>query len=337
MLTLKWASRIILLSTAVSLCAGQANVGVTGQSLQSRAESGDKEAQYEFGLTAKYRQDYAEAFRWIELAAKQGLPGAQVDLAFFYVNGLGVEKSYDEAFRWYRLAAAQGDPDAEYSVGVCYLHGEGVEQNLDLARKWLSLAQKHGDGARSVNTIGETYETGPHTDYGKALEWYLKAADMGYPQAQYNVCRLTAQGFASPSDYAGGINWCHTLADSGNEWGQFGMGQILSQGIGVQPDFKKAAEWYLKSAEQGNPPAQASLGALYSEGKGVPHDLVKAYIWFAIAGSGKFPDAQPNLEGLTAEMTEHQISEAQSLALEWLKRQPRDPEKSLDHIYYKPQ
>ncbi len=71
--------------------------------------------------------------------------------------------------------------------------------------------------------------------------------------------------------------------------------------------------------------------------KGVPHDLVKAYMWFAIAGSGKFPDAQPNLEGLTAEMTEHQISEAQSLALEWLKRQPRDPEKSLDHIYYKPQ
>ena len=44
-----------------------------------------------------------------------------------------------------------------------------------------------------------------------------------------------------------------------------------------------------------------------------------------------------SVESLTPKMTKKQISEAQALALNWLKQHPRDPEKSLDHIYYKPE
>jgi uncharacterized protein len=105
----------------------------------------------------------------------------------------------------------------------------------------------------------------------------------------------------------------------------------------VIADLAKAFHWYLKSAEQGNPAAQLSLGVMYSDGIGVQRDLVKAYMWVAVAGSGKHPDAQVALETLTDNMNERQISAGQALALKWTREHPRDPEKSLDHIEYKPE
>jgi len=76
---------------------------------------------------------------------------------------------------------------------------------------------------------------------------------MGYREAQYNVCRLTAQGLVSPADYKRATDWCSTLAESGDPWGEYGLARMLEEGVGTQPDLKKAAEWYTKSAEQGNP------------------------------------------------------------------------------------
>jgi len=305
-------------------------------SLRQKAEAGDSGAQYELGLEAEQAEDYREAFRWFQLAAKQGLNGAQVDLAYLYVTGFGTVKDLEQAAHWYSLAAAQANPNGEYSLGICYLHGEGVEQNLALARKWISLAIRDGDGARSVNAMGLTYENGPETDLNEALKWYDKAAEMRNRDAQYNVCRLAAQGLVSPADYKHAIDWCSTLAESGDSWGEYGLARILKQGVGAQPDLKKAAEWYKKSAEQGNPAAQFELAAIYSEGEGVQKDLVEAYKWATIAGAKKHPEARDFMERLISGMTDAQISSAQSRAIKWTREHPLDPESSqtLDHIVY---
>lgn len=328
---------------AASLCLAQEPrsrlddaSAVTEPSLQKKAEAGDREAQNQLGIIAQDNHDYRGAFNWFQIAANQGLSGAQVGLGFLYDMGLGVEKDSDQAAYWYGLAAAHGNPDGEFDLAMCYLNGEGVEQDQTLARKWFSSARKHGDGGRSLNGIGLTYEYGQR-DYAEAFHWYLKAAEMGFGEASYNVCRMAAQGLGTAADYPEAIKWCSKAADSGDEWGQFGMGRIYEDGTGVPPDLAKAAEWYRKSAEQGNPAAQLSLGAMYSDGKGVRRDLVKAYMWVVVAGSGKHPDAQAALETLTDNMNKRQISAAQALALKWTREHPRDPEKSLDHIEYKPQ
>jgi TPR repeat protein len=304
--------------------------------LQQKAQAGDKNAQYQVGLEALQRQAYGEAFKWFELAANQGLDGAQVDLAYLYVTGFGAPKDLEQAFHWYSLAAAQGNPNGEYSLGICYLHGEGTEQNLALARKWISSAFSHGDGARSTNAMGLTYEAGVGRDLNEALKWYEKAAEMGYNEAQYNVCRLTAQGLVSPGDYDRSIKWCYSLAESGDPWGEYGLGRIFKEGVGMQPDFKRAAEWYKKSAEQGNPAAQFELAGIYAKGEGGQADLVEAYKWALIAGAKKHPEALDFLDSLTSRMTKQQQLTAQSLAQEWAKAHPLDPESSqtLDHIIY---
>jgi len=336
-----WTAAILVI--AVSFC--QAQVLESGPdetkvgshlSLQQKAEAGDSGAQYQLGLEAKERLDYREAFKWFQLAAKQGLNGAEVDLAYLYVTGFGTNKDLEQAVHWYSLAAAQGNPNGEYSLGICYLHGEGIEQNLALARKWISLAITHGDVPRSINAMGLTYEIGPEKDLNEAFKWYDKAAAMGYNEAQYNVCRLTAQGLVSPPDYKGALKWCSTLAENGDAWGEYGLARVYEQGVGIAPDLKKAAEWYEKSAEQGHPGAQLSLAGMYAEGKGVQQDLVEAYKWAAIAGVKKHPEARDFFESLIAHMSKSQISAGQSLAAKWIQEHPLDPESSqtLDHIVY---
>jgi TPR repeat protein len=329
-----WTVAILII--AASLCHAQVDESGPNATLRQRADAGDSGAQYEMGLEAEQEQDYRGAFKWFQLAAKQGLNGAQVDLAYLYVTGFGTNKDPEQAAHWYSLAAAQGNPNGEYSLGICYLHGEGIEQNSALARKWVSSALMHGDGARSTNAMGLTYELGPQMDLREALNWYSKAAEMGYSEAQYNVCRLTAQGLVSPDDYPRAIKWCSTLAEKGDAWGEYGLARIYEQGVGMPPDLKKAAEWYKKSAEHGNPPAQLEIAAMYSEGKGVQQNLIEAYEWAAIAGAKKHPEARDFLETLAAKMTKSQISAAQSLAGKWVQEHPLDPEGSqtLDHIVY---
>ncbi len=61
---------------------------------------------YDKGLGVE--QNYTEAVKGYRLAANQGLPIAQSNLAKMLDNGLGVAKDYKEAARMYRLAANQG-------------------------------------------------------------------------------------------------------------------------------------------------------------------------------------------------------------------------------------
>ncbi len=64
------------------------------------------------GMEAYERGDYATALKEWRPLAERGHAGAQVLLGGMYARGEGVPKDYTEALRWYRLAAAQGDEDA---------------------------------------------------------------------------------------------------------------------------------------------------------------------------------------------------------------------------------
>ncbi len=117
--------------------------------VDQKAENGDAEAQNEMGLAADAEHRYADAFKWFQLAAKQGVSKAQVSVGYAYDNGLGVQKDQVQAVYWYALAAAQGDPQAEFDLGMCYHLGEGIEsdnaaQNRRAAIKWFSVALTTG-------------------------------------------------------------------------------------------------------------------------------------------------------------------------------------------------
>lgn len=113
------------------------------------AEQGNALAQYNLGLL--YRkgrgvpQDDVQARKWYEKAAAQEQAKAQFNLGTLYFNGEGVPKDYQQALRWFRLAADQGEALAQTKIAIMYDEGQGVPKNIVQAYKWHSLAATNGD------------------------------------------------------------------------------------------------------------------------------------------------------------------------------------------------
>ena len=66
-------------------------------------------AEFDAGVKAYERGDYATALRIMRELADQGNVSAQTALGFMYEDGLGVTQDYAEAVKWFRKAADQGE------------------------------------------------------------------------------------------------------------------------------------------------------------------------------------------------------------------------------------
>jgi TPR repeat protein len=129
-------------------------------------------ADFDTGMDAYERGNYATALsEWRPLAEK-GDAHAQLYLGVLYHQGRGIPQDYAKARMWYVKAAAQGYAMAQYNLGWLYENGDGVPQ-----------------------------------DYAKARKWYEKAAARGYAQAQSNLAALYANGNGVPKNYVRAYMW----------------------------------------------------------------------------------------------------------------------------------
>jgi len=90
----------------------------------------------------------------IEKAAAQGYAGAQTNLGWMYVNGIGVPRDYSKARQWYEKAASQGDVMAQNNLGWMYDNGRGVPRDYGKARQWYEKAASQGD-VMAQNNLGK--------------------------------------------------------------------------------------------------------------------------------------------------------------------------------------
>ena len=98
-------------------------------------------ADFEDGVAAIERGQYAAALKEFRPLAEQGHAAAQYYLGLMYEQGDGVEQDDEESARWYTRAAEQGDGLSQMSLSFLYLEGEGVALDLIEALKWLYLAK----------------------------------------------------------------------------------------------------------------------------------------------------------------------------------------------------
>ena len=99
---------------------------------------------FQKGVDAYNRGNYAAALREWRPLAEQGNASAQYNLGFMYSNGRGVPEDDTEAVRWYRLAAEQGDAKAQTNLGIMYANGRGVPEDLVAAYMWWNLSAAQG-------------------------------------------------------------------------------------------------------------------------------------------------------------------------------------------------
>ena len=100
---------------------------------------------FEDGVVAYEKQDFATALRLWTPLAEQGNAVAQSNLGWMYDKGRAVTQDYKTAVKWYTLAAEQGIAFAQSNLGLMYDQGRGVAQDYVKAHMWWNIAAIDGD------------------------------------------------------------------------------------------------------------------------------------------------------------------------------------------------
>jgi len=195
------------------------------------------------------------------------------------------QDDFDTALQLWRPLAEHGNAGAQYYLGIMYENGRGVKR-----------------------------------DTAEALRWYRKAADQNFAVAQINLGTMYENGEGVERDYDEASRWYRKAAEQGVAIAQNLLGVWLStHPARTKTDFVEAHMWFSKAADQGYANAMFNLGGLYEEGLGVVRNYAQAYIWFDIASRLRIKNAAKKRDVIAKNMTSAQITEAQKLALKWMR------------------
>lgn len=164
--------------------------------VEAKAFQGVPEAQHDLAAiyTAGHggaKTDFAQAAKWFEEAALNGIANARYNLGVLYQQGLGVTQDTTKAINWYKAAAAQNHPEAQYNLGIAYIEGVGTDYNPQKAASNFERAARSGILEASYN-LGLIYENGllgtPQIE--EAIYWYSRAAEEGSPESKAALNQL---------------------------------------------------------------------------------------------------------------------------------------------------
>lgn len=116
------------------------------------AEAGDKNAQYNLGRILHRDQNYVEAMKWFQAAAKQTHAEAATNVGNILMCNLHMSESercdnapdYIEVMRWFQEGARQGCCEAQFHLGNMYLDGKGAPQDHAEGVRWLQMSANKG-------------------------------------------------------------------------------------------------------------------------------------------------------------------------------------------------
>ena len=77
-------------------------------------------------------------------------------------------------------------------------------------------------------------------DYDEAVKWFRKAADQGFPDAQYNLAVMYANGRGVARNDMEAVDWFRKAAERGFDQAQYSLGVSYANGQGVVQDYDEA-------------------------------------------------------------------------------------------------
>ncbi len=202
-------------------------------------------ADYQSGLNAYEKGDFAKALKEWRDAALNGDPKAQLGMGILHDTGRGVQANPTEAVRWYGMAAGQGVVTALYNLGRLYAEGRGVSKNIEEAeRLWVRAAQ--GGSQTAQHNLGVLYYRGEGVkqDYDAAYEWFQRGAETGYAESQYMLGEMHRLGLGTQKDQKIAVRWL-TLAELQGH--QEAANRLRSMGLTNQGENKPNQETQTKA------------------------------------------------------------------------------------------
>jgi uncharacterized protein len=269
----------VLLVLLLAGCASQPS-HLSDAELQTAAQQGQGQAQYELAERLAAKPDYPAAMVWMKRASKLGplntdaeLRGkAALQVGNWYQAGLGEPRNLTRAREWWQNAARLGNEEAGYQLGLdCQTRhgGKLVEECLD----WLTPAAEEGH-AQAQLLLGQWYATQPDGSE-EALHWLTASAKRGDRQAQYQLGQRYEQGL--------GVTKSQEIAE---QWYQKAADQQQSDALLIlakRADAKEAADLYQRAADGGSAEAQLWLGLAYMKGDPLAHNPLQGHYWLTLA------------------------------------------------------
>lgn len=315
---------------------------------ESAEKTGNGVAQYFLGQIYQnglgIPKDSVKAFAWYEKSAAQDTVPALSALAAMYYLGEGTVTNGPKSVEFWEKAVAKGDVQAELNLGIAY-EGKGpVERDLKKAVQWYEKAVIHESEYAQVN-LGYLYLDGPvrpkdqsnpfnkfdqglYKDNAKAFSLFQKAAEKGYPNAQYSIGYMYIYGLGIPKDLSKAAEWIQKAAEGNYDIAQYEIGKRYFYGIGVPKDNAKAAEWIKKAAIKGYVDAQVLYSQMQFWGQGIPEDKVLGYAWANIAAASGDKFGSQSRDVYEVRLSIDEKLEAQQLSSNWKKGTPLSREES---------
>ena len=177
---------------------------------------------YDKAMKANKNNNDKSTFKYLYLAAKQGVPKAQGYIASMYDQGVGVTANRKEAVKWFKRAAESGLSGSQYYLAVAYHEGDGVTKDFNKAVKWLrkSAEQNYPD---ALGKLAHFYfeGIGVKKDSFKGRDLMEAAAMHGHLESQFNLAKgylsVKAESKGSLHAYAYAYAWFRVAKSKGHK------------------------------------------------------------------------------------------------------------------------
>ncbi|WP_005877032.1 tetratricopeptide repeat protein, partial [Oxalobacter paraformigenes] len=148
---------------------------------------------------------------------------------------------YEEALRHYLKPDAQEKPEVMNRIGYMHNYGRGVEKNTSIGVQWYRKAAELGF-AKSQYNLGQCYQfgTGVKKNLNEAIKWFRKSAEQEYADAERKIGYLTVTGTGVKQDFGEAMQWFRRAAGHGNIRAYADIAHAYAEGYGVKKNKNRA-------------------------------------------------------------------------------------------------
>ena len=204
--------------------------------------------------------------------ARLGSPYFQGILGIFLRSGeAGCAVNIGLSKEWSLASSKNGHPFGAYNLAnLAMLKGRFEEATQYYQDAALLLQRRASDGDPvAMYCMGEIDFQVIPTNVRRALDFFKKSAQLGYPQAQATIGALYLKGLPGllEQDHKEGISLLSKAVTQKSLTARFNLAMAYYNGDGVKQDTKKASQWLRVAVRQNFSEAQYTLGVMLLEGK----------------------------------------------------------------------